>query len=105
MRDAPSLTIVPALVGKGAQICVVDPQGGKEGAALLPGVVWEDDPYRAVDGADCLLILTEWNQFRALDLDRIASSMKTARLADLRNVYSQADARSAGFVATEGVGR
>jgi len=105
MRDAPALTIVPALVGSGAQVSVVDPQGRREGEALLPGVRWEDDPYAATEGADLLLILTEWNEFRALDLERIASSMATARLADLRNIYSASDAEAAGFVAYDSIGR
>jgi UDPglucose 6-dehydrogenase len=105
MRDAPSLTIVPALVGQGARIRVVDPHGRKEGEALLPGVAWETDPYTAAAGADCLLILTEWNQFRALDLRRLAGAMATARLADLRNIYDPADVRAAGFAAYAGVGR
>ena len=105
MRDAPALTIVPALVGGGAQVSVVDPQGRREGEALLPGVRWDDDPYAAAEGADLLLILTEWNQFRALDLGRIAGSMATARLADLRNIYSTSDAEAAGFIAYDSIGR
>ncbi len=105
MRDAPSLTVVPALVGGGAKVCVVDPHGRKEGEALLPGVVWEADPYAAAEGADCLLILTEWNQFRALDLKRLAAAMTTPVMADLRNIYSREDALEAGFSAYEGVGR
>lgn len=105
MRDAPSLTIVPALVGAGAQVRVVDPQGRREGRALLPGVVWHDDPYDAATGADCLMILTEWNEFRALDLPRLAQLMATPRLADLRNVYDRAAVLAAGFVAYDGVGR
>ncbi|WP_142083960.1 UDP-glucose dehydrogenase family protein [Roseinatronobacter monicus] len=105
MRDAPSLTVIPALVGGGARVRVVDPHGAREGAALLPGVDWLDDPYAATEGADCLLILTEWNQFRALDLKRLASSMTHARLADLRNIYDRADALAARFIAYDGVGR
>jgi len=105
MRDAPSLTVVPALVGGGANVHVVDPHGRKEGEALLPGVTWEADPYTAAEGADCLLILTEWNQFRALDLKRLAAEMNTARLADLRNIYEREDALAAGFEAYESVGR
>ncbi|MDE3081482.1 MAG: UDP-glucose/GDP-mannose dehydrogenase family protein, partial [Paracoccaceae bacterium] len=64
MREAPSLTIVPALVGGGAKVRVVDPQGRKEGEALLPGVTWLEDAYQAAQGADALVILTEWNEFR-----------------------------------------
>ncbi len=105
MREAPSLTVVPALVGGGARVRVVDPHGRKEGEALLPGVSWETDPYTASTAADCLLILTEWNEFRALDLKRLAASMTTARMADLRNIYSREDAIAAGFVQYEGVGR
>ena len=105
MRDAPSLTVVPALVGGGARVRVVDPQGRREGEALLPGVEWHDDPYEAAAGADLLVILTEWNEFRALDLGRIAGSMASPRLADLRNVYSPRDARAAGFTHADFVGR
>ncbi|WP_116597668.1 UDP-glucose dehydrogenase family protein [Primorskyibacter marinus] len=105
MRDAPSLTIVPALVGGGAKVKACDPQGRHEGEALLPGVTWIEDPYEAADKADLVVVLTEWNEFRALDLKRIAESMTTARLADLRNVYSPTDAERAGFVAYESIGR
>jgi len=105
IRDSPSLTIVPALVGQGAKVKVVDPQGQREGEALLPGVTWVEDPYEAAAGADALIILTEWNAFRALDLKRLAGSMATARLADLRNIYDRADVLAAGFVAHDGVGR
>ncbi|NDW59815.1 UDP-glucose/GDP-mannose dehydrogenase family protein, partial [Yangia sp. PrR004] len=105
MRDAPALTIVPSLVGGGASVSVVDPQGKREGEALLPGVAWEEDPYAAAEGADLLVILTEWNEFRALDLKRLAGGMSTARLADLRNIYAPEDAKAAGFVAYEAIGR
>jgi UDPglucose 6-dehydrogenase len=105
MREAPSLTIVPALVGGGAKVRVVDPQGRREGEDLLPGVTWMDDPYEAADGADLIVILTEWNEFRALDLGRLAEGMATPRLADLRNIYTAADAKKAGFEAYEAVGR
>ena len=76
MRDAPSLTIVPALVGGGAKVRVVDPQGRREGEAMLPGVAWHDDPYTAAKGADLVVMLTEWNAFRALDLRRLAETMR-----------------------------
>jgi UDPglucose 6-dehydrogenase len=105
MREAPSLTIVPALVGGGARVRVVDPQGRREGEALLPGVHWQDDPYAAAIGADALVILTEWNEFRALDLARLARGMATPVLVDLRNIYDRADATAAGFAAYVGVGR
>ena len=105
MRDAPSLTIVPALVGGGARVRVVDPQGRREGEALLPGVHWSEDPYKAAQKADLLVILTEWNEFRALDLKKLAKKMATPRMADLRNIYSARDAKRAGFEAYVGVGR
>jgi len=105
MRDAPSLTIIPALVGGGAKVRVVDPQGRREGETLLPNVSWHDDPYEAVQGADLLVILTEWNEFRALDLTRLAQNMAHSRMADLRNIYSAEDSRDAGFTAYVGVGR
>ena len=105
MRDAPSLTIVPALVGGGARVHAVDPQGRHEGEALLPHVIWETDVYAAAKDADLIVILTEWNEFRALDLERIAGDMASARMADLRNIYNAADAKEAGFKAYVSVGR
>jgi UDPglucose 6-dehydrogenase len=105
MRDAPSLTIVPALVGAGARVKVVDPQGRREGEALLPGVKWVENPYQAAHGAHLLVILTEWNEFRALDLTRLAKKMEFARMADLRNVYSADEATEAGFETYVGIGR
>ncbi|EBA04431.1 UDP-glucose 6-dehydrogenase [Rhodobacterales bacterium HTCC2150] len=104
MRDAPSLTIVPALVGGGAKVRVVDPQGRKEGEALLPGVNWMDDAYKAVQNAHAVIVMTEWNEFRALDLKRVANRMETPRMIDLRNVYSPKDAKRAGFEVYAGVG-
>ena len=105
MRESPSLTIVPALVGGGAKVKVVDPQGRHEGEDLLPGVDWHDDPYKAAHGADAIIILTEWNAFRALDLKRLAGSMNTPAMADLRNIYDPEDAREAGFERYVGIGR
>ena len=105
MREAPSLAIVPALIGGGAKVRVVDPQGRTEGEALLPGVKWMEDPYQATRNADLVVVLTEWNEFRALDLKRIARKMATPRMADLRNVYSAKTARRAGFESYVAVGR
>ena len=105
MRDAPSLTIIPALIGAGAKVRVTDPQGRHEGEALLPGVSWVDDAYKAAHKADLLVILTEWNEFRALDLKRLARKMATPRMADLRNVYAVGDVKRAGFKAYDSVGR
>jgi len=105
MRDAPSLTIIPALVGGGAKVRVTDPQGRHEGEALLPGVNWVEDAYKAARNADLAVILTEWNEFRGLDLKRMAKHMATPRMADLRNIYSTKDAKRAGFDAYISIGR
>lgn len=105
MRDAPALTIIPALVGGGAKVRVVDPQGRHEGEALLPGVHWVEDPYKAAHNADLLVILTEWNEFRALNLKKLARKMAVSHLADLRNIYSVKDAKRAGFTAYDSIGR
>lgn len=105
MRDAPSLTIVPALVGAGAKVRVCDPQGRHEGEALLPGVRWCDTAYQAANAADLLVILTEWNEFRALDLDRIVRKMAHPHVADLRNVYEPEELHAAGFTRIVGIGR
>jgi UDPglucose 6-dehydrogenase len=105
MRDAPSLTIIPALVGAGAKVRVTDPQGRHEGEALLPGIKWVENPYQAASGADLLVMLTEWNEFRGLDLAKLARKMATPKLADLRNVFDRDEALEAGFIAYVGVGR
>jgi UDPglucose 6-dehydrogenase len=105
MRDAPSLTIVPALVGGGAKVRVVDPQGKREGEALLPGVKWFETPYQAASGADLVVVLTEWNEFRAMDLEKLAAKMALPRMADLRNIYSEEEAKAAGFAQYVAVGR
>ncbi|MCW8842078.1 MAG: UDP-glucose/GDP-mannose dehydrogenase family protein [Rhodobacteraceae bacterium] len=105
MRDAPALTIIPALVGGGAKVRVCDPQGQHEGEALLPNVHWIEDAYKAAHNADLVVILTEWNEFRALDLKRIAKKMAVPHMADLRNIYSPKDAKRAGFTAYASIGR
>ncbi|SFH49978.1 UDP-glucose dehydrogenase [Palleronia marisminoris] len=105
MRDAPALTIVPALVGGGAEVRVCDPQGKREGERLLPGVSWIADPYEAAKDADLLVILTEWNEFRAVDLEVMSRTMRRAAMADLRNVYDPEDVSAAGFEAYVGIGR
>ena len=105
MRDSPSLTIVPSLVGNGAKVRVVDPQGKREGEALLPGVSWFEDAYEAAQDADAVVLLTEWNEFRALDLDRMAKRMTSPVMADLRNIYNPKDAERAGFTAYVSIGR
>ena len=97
MRDAPSLTIVPALIGAGADVVIVDPEGRKEGEALLPGATWEEDVYQAAADAHCIALLTEWNELRGLDLPRLNKLMSGDVMVDLRNVYRPDVARRAGF--------
>jgi UDPglucose 6-dehydrogenase len=104
MREAPSLAIVPALQDKGASVQAFDPEGMDEARQLLSDVAFKDDPYAAAEGADALVIITEWDQFRALDLDRIKLLMNKPVLVDLRNIYKPDDMRARGFAYTS-VGR
>ena len=105
MREAPSLSIIPKINRENNEIRIVDPEGKIRVKKLLPYVLGFDDPYEAVSGADILIILTEWNQFRALDLKKIATAMRTPFLADLRNIYSKSQAIEAGFKNYCSVGR
>jgi len=104
MRDAPSLDIVPALQAGGAHVQAFDPEGLGEARQLLRDVDFKDNPYDVAAGADVLLIITEWDQFRALDLDRIKLLMRKPVLVDLRNIYKPDDMRARGFAYTS-VGR
>lgn len=97
MRDAPSLDILPALQAMGATVQAFDPEGAKEAAHLLPGVDFKTGPYEAAEGADALLILTEWDQFRALDLDRLKLLLKAPVVVDLRNIYKPVEMVRHGF--------
>lgn len=98
MRDAPSLDIVPALQAAGAVVRAYDPAAMHEAEKLLPGVEWVKDAYAALQGADCLAILTEWNEFRALDLGRVKDLLKRPVVVDLRNVYNPQEMIDAGFI-------
>jgi UDPglucose 6-dehydrogenase len=104
MRDAPSLVIVPMLQERGAAVRVFDPQGRKHAEDMLPGVAWCESALDAVKGAHALAVVTEWNEFRALDLDEAKSRMAGNALVDLRNIFQPAAARAAGFVYA-GIGR
>ncbi|MEM9060746.1 MAG: UDP-glucose/GDP-mannose dehydrogenase family protein [Pseudomonadota bacterium] len=97
MRESPSLVIVPALREAGAEIVLCDPQGKKEGEALLGPAEWVEEPYAAARGADVVVLLTEWNEFRGLDLQRLFQQMSGEVFVDLRNVYVPEDVRAAGF--------
>ena len=97
MRDAPSLDVAPALLALGARVQAFDPEGMHEAARMLDGVAFKDGPYEAVEGADVVVILTEWDQFRALDLDRVKRLLRQPVMVDLRNVYRPDDMRARGF--------
>jgi len=97
MREAPSLDIIPALQAKGAKIRAFDPEGMDEAKKHLTGVVYGNDPYATAEDADALLILTEWNEFRALDLQRVRAAMKVPLLFDFRNIYNPKEMAEAGF--------
>ncbi len=90
MRDSPSLDIIPALQNQGAIIHAYDPKGMSEAEEMLPNVNWQDDTYSALKDADCAVIITEWNEFRMLDLTKVKSEMKNSILVDLRNMYNPA---------------
>ena len=105
MREAPSTTILPALLEKGATIQAHDPQGMEEAAKYLPANIdYVNSPYEACKGADALVLLTEWNQYRALDLLKIKSLMRSPIFIDLRNVYEPQKMKKMGF-SYIGVGR
>jgi len=97
MRDAPSLDIVPALQAAGAKIQAFDPEG-HEARQMLPDVAFKENPYDVAADADALVIITEWDQFRALDLDRVKLLMRQPVMVDLRNIYKPEDLRARGFV-------
>jgi UDPglucose 6-dehydrogenase len=97
MRESPSLDIVPALQQAGARVRAFDPEGMKEAKGLLNGVDLCQDAYDAMTGADAVVIVTEWNQFRALDLDRLKKVMRAPVMVDLRNIYKPAEMAAAGI--------
>lgn len=104
MRDAPSLVIVPMLQERGATVKAFDPQGRKHAEAMMPGVVWAESAMDALDGAHVLAVVTEWNEFRALDLKAARDRMAAGAIVDLRNIFQPAVARAAGFT-YDGIGR
>lgn len=104
MREAPSLDIIPALQAKGAKVRAYDPAGIEEAEKLLKDVEYTTGPYLALEGADALVIITEWNEFRALDLDRVKAALKAPVVVDLRNIYDPAEMHEAGIAYTS-IGR
>ena len=97
MRDSPSLDIIPALQKAGAKIQAYDPEGMDQAKGYLRGIKWCNNPYEALDGAEALVFLTEWNQFRALDLKRIKKTLKKPTIIDLRNIYVPGQMKKMGF--------
>ncbi|WP_417793029.1 UDP-glucose dehydrogenase family protein [Terasakiella pusilla] len=97
MRDSPSLDIIPALQEAGASIAAFDPEAMGEAKEMLPGVEWKKNSYETMDGADALVIITEWNEFRMLDKDRMKSLLKAPVMVDLRNIYNRQEMKDAGF--------
>ena len=104
LRAAHSLDIIPALVEAGAKIKAYDPEAMEEAKHLLNGIDYAENAYSAVDSADAMVILTEWDQFRALDLERIKASLNGDVVVDLRNIYSPEDMSKRGFTYTS-IGR
>ncbi len=104
MRDSPSLDIIPALLEAGAKVQAYDPESMHEAKEMMPDITYCENAYDAISGADALAILTEWDQFRALDIDRIKASLKTPLIVDLRNIYDPKALRDQGIV-YHGIGR
>ncbi len=97
MREAPSLVIVPALEAQGARVRAYDPHGMAEARKLMSRLETAIDPYACIEGADAMLILTEWDQFRALDLDRVKTALRGPIVVDLRNIYRPGDVAAKGL--------
>ena len=104
MRDSPAIAVAQTLADAGVEIAAFDPEGMEIAAPLMPEVEMKDDPYAAIEGADAVVIVTEWDVFRALDLGRVKQLAKAPVLVDLRNIYKPDDMREAGFRYTS-VGR
>jgi UDPglucose 6-dehydrogenase len=104
MRESPAIDIINSLVAKGASVKAYDPVAMDEAKHCLPDIEYAKDEYDAIRGADVLVIVTEWNQFRALDMDKVKSLLKAPRIVDLRNIYEPKDMREMGFEYI-GVGR
>jgi UDPglucose 6-dehydrogenase len=97
MRDAPAIVIAQGLIDAGAEVVAYDPEGMEAAATLMPGVTMAKGTYQALDQADCAVIVTEWDVFRALDLPRVLKTMRGSTLVDLRNIYKPEQIRAAGF--------
>jgi len=104
MRDSPAIPLVEGLVKGGASVVAFDPVGANQARPLLPPIDYAESAEAVADGADALVIVTEWDEFRALDLADLGRRMKGKVLVDLRNIYDRAEAERAGLI-YRGVGR
>jgi UDPglucose 6-dehydrogenase len=104
MRESPAIDIINELISRGASVKAYDPVAMHEAKACLPNIEYAEDEYDAIAGADLLAIITEWNQFRALDMEKVKQLLKTPKIDDLRNIYEPEDMRELGFEYV-GVGR
>jgi UDPglucose 6-dehydrogenase len=105
MRESPAVDIIRMIQKKGARVCAYDPVAMDEARHCLDsGVEFAADEYEAIRDADALVIITEWNQFRALDMERVKQLLRSPKIADLRNIYEPSDMREMGFEYV-GVGR
>ena len=104
MRESPAIDIVKSIIAAGGSVKAFDPVAMDEAKHYIDGIEYAGDEYEAIEGADALIIITEWNQFRALDMAKVKSLLRSPKIADLRNIYEPADMRALGFEYV-GVGR
>ena len=104
MRDAPSLALIAGLLDGGAKVVAFDPVGREQAEPLLPGIAFAEDAYAVADGADAVVVVTEWDEFRGIDLKQIAARMRGDALIDLRNIFDGAEVTRAGL-RYRGIGR
>jgi UDPglucose 6-dehydrogenase len=104
MRESPAIDIIRELQVRGAKVKAFDPVAMEEAKHYLSDIEYAKDEYDAINGADVLVIITEWNQFRALDMEKVKKLLKSPKIADLRNIYEPDDMREFGFEYV-GVGR
>ncbi len=104
MRESPAIEIIEELVNRGAEVKAYDPVAIEEAKKVLPEIIYAENEYQAIEGADAMVFMTEWNQFRALDMAKVKKLLKSPKIADLRNIYEPSDMRELGFEYI-GVGR
>jgi len=97
MRESPAIPLIEGLLAKGAIVCAHDPAATEQAKTMLPPIEYCDDPYVAAKGADALVIVTEWNQFRALELGELKELLETPLIVDLRNIYDPSRVAAAGL--------